>query len=290
MKALTRRKFAAIGLACVTTFGGLFAAGSAQASDDIESAEQSQQTAAGKNVVAKLARAGNFTTLITAVQAAGLADTLANTGNITVFAPTDAAFAKIPPADLQAIIADKAKLKDLLTYHVSGQRVSERGLARRGKISTLFGADITVTGSPEDLVLNGNVGLTLGDIKATNGIIHQIDTVLTVPAKPKDIVDTAAAAGSFKTLIGAVQAAGLESTLRTTQNLTVYAPTDAAFAKIPPAALQAIVSDKKLLTSIRCTVHRERSRSRTNPSGGADSFRSRRWQIDLERQRGSNGY
>jgi transforming growth factor-beta-induced protein len=251
MKALTRLKIATIGLACVTTFGGLLATGTAQASSDpATQSEQSQRTAAGKNVVAKLAKTGNFSTLITAVQSAGLTDTLANTQNITVFAPTDAAFAKIPSAQLQAILADKAKLTDLLTYHVSSQRLSERALARRGKTSTLFGAEITVTGSPEDLVLNGNVGLTLGDIAATNGVIHQIDTVLSVPEKPKDIVDTAVAAGSFKTLVGAVQAAGLESTLRTTQNLSLFAPTDAAFAKIPPATLQAIVSDKNLLTSI----------------------------------------
>jgi transforming growth factor-beta-induced protein len=250
MHVFTRRRFAAAGLAAITTFSGLVAAGAAQANPDPESSEQAQQVTAGKNVVTKLAKIGSFTTLISAVQAAGLADTLANTQGITVFAPTDAAFAKIPAAQLQAIIADKAKLKDLLTYHVSGDRVSERGLARRGKISTLYGADIAVTGSPEDLVLNGNVGLTLGDIRATNGIIHQIDTVLTPPAKPKDVVDTAIAAGGFTTLIGAVQAAGLESTLRTTQNITVFAPTDAAFAKIPPATLKAITSDKNLLTSI----------------------------------------
>jgi transforming growth factor-beta-induced protein len=251
MRAINRRRIAAIGLACVTTFSGLFAASSAQASDESDQrSDQAQQLSAGKNVVAKLARTGNFNTLISAVQAAGLADVLANTNNITVFAPTDAAFAKIPAADLQALIADKTKLKDLLTYHVSAEQRSERGLARRGKISTLFGADIAIAGAPEDLVLNGNVGLTLGDIRATNGIIHQIDTVLTLPAKPKDVVDTAIAAGSFGTLVGAVQAAGLESTLRTTQNITVFAPTDAAFAKIPPATLKAITSDKNLLTSI----------------------------------------
>jgi transforming growth factor-beta-induced protein len=251
MRKDARRKIAAIGLALVTTMSGLLISNSAQAADNPETADiEVLQLATGKNVVAKLARTGNFTTLIAAVQAAGLGDTLSNTQNITVFAPTDAAFAKIPAAQLQSILADKAKLTDLLTYHVSPNRVSERGLSRRGKIATLFGPDITVSGAPEDLVLNGTVGLTLGDIRATNGLIHQIDTVLTVPEKPKDIVDTAIAAGTFTTLVKAVQAADLESTLRSTPNLTVFAPTDAAFAKIPPATLQTILADKNLLKAI----------------------------------------
>jgi transforming growth factor-beta-induced protein len=212
--------------------------------------EEAAPSGAAKNVVQKLAKAGNFTTLIAAVQAAGLADTLANTQNITVFAPTDAAFAKIPAAQLQAIIADKAKLTDILTYHVSPRPLREAGLARRGKAPTLFGADIAVTGTPEDLVLNGNVNITLGDIRANNGVIHAIDTVLTPPAKPKDVVDTAIAAGQFTTLVAAIQAAGLESTLRTTDNITVFAPTDAAFAKIGKSQLDAIIADKALLTKI----------------------------------------
>ncbi len=254
MKAILRKQLAALAISSLTVASGVFAATSVQAQEEPSeaSAERSElsMSPAGKNVVQKLVKAGQYATLVSAVTQAGLADTLATTQGITVFAPTDAAFAKIPPADLQALIADKEKLKSVLTYHVSPRLLRENQLAQRGNAPTLYGANIAVTGTPEDLALNGNVSLTLGDIRATNGIIHSIDTVLTPPALPKDVVATAIAAGSFNTLVAAVQAAGLEQTLRTTQNITVFAPTDAAFAKIPKATLDAILADKALLTKI----------------------------------------
>ncbi len=246
MSFMNRRRFVAATIASMVSVSTALLPGVAFADDD----EADQKAPSSKNVVQKLAKAGNYTTLIAAVQAAGLVDALATTPNITVFAPTDAAFAKIPAADLQAILADKAKLTDILTYHVAPAKIREAGLARRGKAPTLFGADIAVTGTPEDLVLNGNVNVILGDIKAANGIIHSIDTVLTPPAKPKDIVDTAIGAGQFKTLVAAVQAAGLEQTLRTTKDITVFAPTDAAFAKLGDAKIASLLADKALLTKI----------------------------------------
>jgi transforming growth factor-beta-induced protein len=251
MSSITRRRFVAVAVSSFVAFGSLLGASGASAQDDPDGPDQAQNSST-KTVVQKLAKAGNYTTLITAVKAAGLVDALSNTQGITVFAPTDAAFAKIPAADLQAIIADKAKLTDILTYHVSPKRLGERGLARRGKAPTLNGADITVTGTPEDLVLNGNVNVILGDIKASNGVIHSIDSVLLPPAKPvlKDVVDTAIAAGSFKTLVTAVQAAGLESALRTTKDITVFAPTDAAFAKLGAKTINELLSDKPQLTAL----------------------------------------
>jgi transforming growth factor-beta-induced protein len=245
------KRFGALVVAGVVTLSGFAFSSPASARDSSKSEESSsQRKSSRKNVVEKLAKTGQFNTLITAVKAAGLAETLATTDNITVFAPTDAAFAKIPEADLNAILADKQKLTDILTYHVAPMRLSERKLAATGSATTLFGSDIAVTGEAEDLVLNGDVNVILGDIKASNGIIHAIDTVLTPAPKPKDIVDTAIAAGSFKTLVTAVQAAGLEEALRAPGPLTVFAPTDDAFAKIPADQLNAIIADKALLTSI----------------------------------------
>jgi transforming growth factor-beta-induced protein len=244
------KSIGALVVAGVVTLSGFAFSSPASAGDRSTSEESSQRSSSRKNVVEKLAKAGQFNTLITAVKAAGLAETLATTDNITVFAPTDAAFAKIPEADLNAILADKQKLTDILTYHVAPKRLSERRLAAAGSATTLFGSDIAVTGEAEDLVLNGDVNVILGDIKASNGIIHAIDSVLTPAPKPKDIVDTAIAAGSFKTLVTAVQAAGLEEALRAPGPLTVFAPTDDAFAKIPADQLNAIIADKALLTSI----------------------------------------
>jgi transforming growth factor-beta-induced protein len=251
------RRAAALALAGVVTLSGFAFASPASAKDRSEAEFSSRErNSSRKNVVDKLAKAGQFNTLIAAVTAAGLGETLATTDNITVFAPTDAAFAKVPAETLNAILADKKMLTDILTYHVAPRRLSEKRLANAGSVTTLNGADIAVTGEPEDLVLNGNVNVILGDIKASNGTIHAIDSVLIPPAPPapapapKDIVDTAIAAGSFKTLVTAVQAAGLEGALRSAGPFTVFAPTDDAFAKIPANTLNAIIADKALLTSI----------------------------------------
>jgi transforming growth factor-beta-induced protein len=216
-----------------------------------------------KDIVDTAVAGGSFKTLATALGAAGLVDTLKGKGPFTVFAPTDAAFAKIPKTDLDALLADKQKLTSVLTYHVIAGRVpAATVLTLNGKsATTVNGAPIAITVSGGKVVLNGNVNVTAVDIMATNGVIHVIDSVLLPPAAPaptttvaapaaKDIVDTAVAAGSFKTLATALGAAGLVETLKGKGPFTVFAPTDAAFAKIPKADLDALLADKKALTDV----------------------------------------
>ena len=226
----------------------------------------STKKSATKDIVDTAVGAGTFGTLATALQAAGLVETLKGRGPFTVFAPTDAAFAKIPSATLNALLADKQKLTEVLTYHVVGGRIpAATVLTLNGKAATTVnGAGIAIAVSGGKVVLNGNVNVTAVDIAATNGVIHVIDSVLLPPGfvlpaaapttttKPvlKDIVDTAVAAGSFKTLAAALTAAGLVDTLKGAGPFTVFAPTDAAFAKIPKADLDAILADKKKLTEI----------------------------------------
>jgi uncharacterized surface protein with fasciclin (FAS1) repeats len=179
------QRVAALALAAVVTLSGFAFASPASAKDRGEAeASSREKTSSRKDVVDKLAKAGQFDTLITAVTAAGLGETLATTDNITVFAPTDAAFAKIPSDTLNAILADQKMLTDILTYHVVPKRLSQRKLSNSGTVSTLNGAAIAVTGVAEDLVLNGNVNVILGDIKASNGIIHAIDNVLIPRRRP----------------------------------------------------------------------------------------------------------
>ena len=128
-----------------------------------------------KDIVDTAVAAGQFKTLATALQAAGLIDTLKGKGPFTVFAPTDAAFAKIPKADLDALLKDKAKLSAVLTYHVVSGKVMAKDV-KAGMVKTVQGSDITLA-TTGGVTVNG-AKVTSADIVADNGVIHVIDTVL----------------------------------------------------------------------------------------------------------------
>jgi uncharacterized surface protein with fasciclin (FAS1) repeats len=128
-----------------------------------------------KDIVDTAVSAGNFKTLAAALTAAGLVDTLKGKGPFTVFAPTDEAFAKIPKADLDALLADKAKLSAVLTYHVVAGKVMAKDV-KAGKVKTVQGSDLTVATMGGVMVDNAKVTAT--DIVADNGVIHVIDSVV----------------------------------------------------------------------------------------------------------------
>jgi uncharacterized surface protein with fasciclin (FAS1) repeats len=132
-------------------------------------------SAMSKDIVDTAVSAGTFNTLATALKAAGLVDTLKGPGPFTVFAPTDAAFAKVPADQLQALLADKAKLTAVLTYHVVPGTVMSKDV-KAGKVKTVQGSEITVTTMGGVKVDSSKV--TAVDIVADNGVIHVIDTVL----------------------------------------------------------------------------------------------------------------
>ena len=127
------------------------------------------------DIVDTAVAAGSFKTLVTAVQAAGLVDTLKGPGPITVFAPTDEAFAKIPKATLDALLKDKAALAKVLTYHVVPGKVMAKDV-KAGMVKTVQGSSITVATTGGVKVDAANVVKT--DIAADNGVIHVIDTVI----------------------------------------------------------------------------------------------------------------
>ena len=129
-----------------------------------------------KDIVDTAVDAGSFKTLAAALQAAGLVDTLKGKGPYTVFAPTDAAFAKIPKAQLDAILADKAKLTKILTYHVVPGTVLAKDV-KPGQVKTVEGSSITVK-SDGGKVMVDNATVTAVDVRADNGVIHVIDTVI----------------------------------------------------------------------------------------------------------------
>jgi len=132
-------------------------------------------TAQAKDIVDTAVAAGSFSTLATALQAAGLVDTLKGKGPFTVFAPTDAAFAKIPKADLDALLKDKAKLTAVLTYHVVPGKVMAKDV-KAGMVKTVQGGSLTVA-TMGGVTVDG-AKVTATDIVADNGVIHVIDSVV----------------------------------------------------------------------------------------------------------------
>ena len=128
-----------------------------------------------KDIVDTAVAAGNFKTLATALQAAGLIDTLKGKGPFTVFAPTDEAFAKVPKDQLDALLKDKAALTKVLTYHVVPGKVMAKDV-KAGKVKTVQGSELTLATAGGVMVDGAKVTAT--DIVADNGVIHVIDSVV----------------------------------------------------------------------------------------------------------------
>lgn len=189
-----KQKYAS--LAAVIASAGLALAGCKKKSTDAppptaKTAEGSaaQPAAAGttappasaKNLLDTAKQAGTFTTFLKAVDAAGIGDKLAGAGPFTVFAPTDDAFAKLAPKDLDALLADKTRLEALLEYHVVSGNLSAKDLATAKAEPSVAGADLPIDASSGVKVAGATV--VKPDLVASNGVIHGIDTVLTPPAK-----------------------------------------------------------------------------------------------------------
>ena len=160
MKSIHRSLTLALVVA-LTLAGGLFAS--------------SADTPAG-DIVDTAVAAGSFNTLVTAVKAAGLVDTLKSDGPFTVFAPTDEAFAALPEGTLEALLADKEKLTAVLTYHVVAGKVMASDVVKIDEAATVQGGKVTVDASNGVKINNATV--VKADIVTTNGVIHVIDTVL----------------------------------------------------------------------------------------------------------------
>lgn len=197
----------------------------------------------------------DFSTLLAALQTAELDGILAEPGTYTVFAPTNAAFAKLGDEAINALLSDPEALSDILLYHVivDAEVDSEAAAGLAGSTTPMANGDqlaISISGS--DLLLNFSTVIS-PDVMASNGIIHVIDTVLIPPkdvtTSDTNILETARAAG-FDTLVLAAGIAGLEDTLENGENLTVFAPTEEAFAALPPGLLEDLVADPAALEDV----------------------------------------
>ena len=134
------------------------------------------------DIVAVASSNPDFETLVQAVQAADLVSTLQGTGPFTVFAPTDAAFDRLPDGTLEGLLADRARLRAVLTYHVVPGRLTAADVQGRSYVTTVSGERLPVRVS-NGMVMIGNATVRQADVAASNGVIHVIDTVL-VPSEP----------------------------------------------------------------------------------------------------------
>lgn len=199
-----------------------------------------------------------FSILVEAVNAAGLSDTLNGPGPITVFAPTDAAFAALL-AELgttkEALLANKALLTAVLTYHVIPAKVERAQVSPGQPVTTAQGGIFKIDTGASGLTItdgrNRSARITATDLAARNGVVHVIDRVL-LPAD-KTVVQTAQALPGFGLLVDAVLAADLAGALSAPGPFTVFAPTDAAFAALLAelgVTKEALFADKALLTQV----------------------------------------
>jgi transforming growth factor-beta-induced protein len=218
-------------------------------------AEAAEPTEA-KNIVELANATPNLSTLVTAVTRAGLTQTLSGPGPFTVFAPTNAAFNKLPAGTLNTLLGDPKALANVLKYHVVSGKVLKAGIPLGKPIMTVQGGEITIDAVGADVIITDAKGrkskIVVTDIMASNGVVHVIDTVILPPeAMPaKNIVELAAATPNLSTLVTAVTAAGLTETLSGPGPFTVFAPTNAAFTKLGTATIAALLADKAALTNV----------------------------------------
>jgi uncharacterized surface protein with fasciclin (FAS1) repeats len=210
------------------------------------SASSASRSAGDQNIVQTAIAAGQFKTLASLLTTAGLVDTLSTGGPFTVFAPTDAAFAKVPKATLAALAKHPAQLKSVLLYHVVPGSVPASDVVKLSSAKTLEGSSVLIKVNKGNVFVN-QAKVTMPDVMASNGVIHVINKVL-IP--PKNIVATAKAAGTFRTLTALLKKSGLAGTLAKKGPFTVFAPTDAAFAKVPKATLAALAKNKAKLRAV----------------------------------------
>jgi uncharacterized surface protein with fasciclin (FAS1) repeats len=235
------------------------------AATSISAASPAKTTAMGqKNIVETAVAAGKFKTLVALVKKAGLAGTLSAPGNLTVFAPTDRAFANLKKSDptlYNKVATNKKLLRSVLTYHVVGKRIpaaaATAAAKKRLKVKTVQGESIALSFKGGKILLNGGARVVIPDVMASNGVIHAIDAVLVPPSlsqpPAQSIVQIASGNPAFSTLVSLVQKAGLVEAISAPGPFTVFAPTNEAFAKLAkaaPATYAAVLADPALLAKV----------------------------------------
>jgi transforming growth factor-beta-induced protein len=200
----------------------------------------------GQSIVQIAANSPDFSILVNAISAAGLAETLDNGGPFTVFAPSNAAFNALPEGTLESLTQEQ--LTEILLYHVLGANVLSGDLAPTQSVETLSGEQVFITTTGTGVQVNGSAGVFQADVVATNGVIHAVDTVL-LPDAFNDVAGIAIKRYFLSTLVGAVVQADLVGALQDpSATYTVFAPTNDAFASLPAGTLESLTIEQ--LTNI----------------------------------------
>ncbi|MGB9929332.1 MAG: fasciclin domain-containing protein, partial [Methanosarcina sp.] len=237
-----------------------------------------------KGIIDTAADNGNFTTLLTALNATNLTDTLRGEGPFTVFAPTDEAFAALPNGTIESLLNNTTALSDILRYHVAGERLMGSDVLNLTNITTLQGDDLPVTVTNQGIFV-GTAQIIVSDINATNGVIHSINAVLIPPAGNQTgnqtdgnqtdgnqtdgnqtggnqtdgnqtgapqltIIGAAQNETNLSTFVSAVEAANLTEALNGTGPFTVFAPDNEAFGKLSPEVLGQLANNTTLLRQV----------------------------------------
>lgn len=251
--------------------------------DDDNNPLSNNNNAPTMDIVETATSAGNFTTLLAAAEAADLVDALKGEGPLTVFAPTDDAFAALPEGTVEALLNDIDALTAILTYHVVPGAVTSAQVITLPSAQTLNGAELTITVTAEGMVMVDDATIIVKDIEATNGIIHVIDAVV-IPGSAgssaakwyrgggyrfgggwiaKAIMNgrlqwltkrlslyTVSRLTGLSTLTTAVKAADLKSTLKYDGPFTLFGPTNDAFGELPAGTVEALLQDPPTLANI----------------------------------------
>jgi len=186
--------------------------------------------------------AGAFTTLVKIVSDLGLVPTLKGVDAVTIFAPSDEAFAKLPAGTLESLTTEQAKA--IVSRHVVAGASVKAAEVTTGDVETFGGEEIGLIKTSEggvQVAYNGQtVNVVTADVMGNNGVIHVIDNVIL----GGDVVDVAVGAGSFTTLVKIVSDLGLVDTLKGVDAVTIFAPSDAAFAKLPEGTLESLTTEQ----------------------------------------------
>ena len=228
-------------LSAVTLTGLAYAATTSAADGDKSTCSTTTSAWSSKpDIVETAVAAGKFKTLATALESAGLIETLQGDGPFTVFAPSDSAFAKLPEGTVASLLESENRglLTNILTFHVVPGRVAAADVAGLESATALNGQRFSIKTSDAGVFVGG-AKVVRTDIECGNGIIHVVDSVM-MPATG-DIIATAVEAGDFKTLAAAIEAAGLVEALQGEGPFTVFAPTDEAFAALPEGTVASLL-------------------------------------------------
>lgn len=248
IRSLIRHRLAAAALL------GLWAAGTLLSATEAEARFGKSRPKPTLDLIETLEADGRFGTLLFALDATQLTDTVKNAEALTVFAPTDDAFDTLPDGVLDDLVANPDALTEVLLYHVLPGRV-RAGELRRGTIfeTLLAPQPVAAFRDDRDVRINGIV-VENANVRASNGIAHVLDEGVLIPPgedfEVNSVVDVLELDGRFTTLIDLVAAANLADTLVNGGPFTLFAPTDEAFAQVPPEVVEALLADEELLVQV----------------------------------------